>query len=137
MAENAVNTEQGVILEALNNKVDLNQLNTDNQGLSYVSGLGMPSDKYINLTRGASGTEYTAPANGWFVCYIGGLTTVGYLYMRNNANQLIMETRSTINGTAVSAYVPVQKGQSILINYDAVGSVNIFRFIYTQGESEE
>ena len=55
--------------------------------------------------------------------------------MRNNANQIIMETRSTINGTAVSAYVPVQKGQSILVNYDVVGTVNLFRFIYAEGEA--
>lgn len=55
----------GAISESLNNKVDLNQLNTNTQGLEYLSGLGMPSSKYIDLTLGASGTTYTAPANGW------------------------------------------------------------------------
>lgn len=98
----------------------------------YMGHMAMPSDRYIDLELGASGTTYTAPANGWFTCYKGGLTTVGYLYMRNNANGLIMETRSTINGAAVSAYVPVQKGQSILVNYDAVGTT-MFRFIYAVG----
>ena len=104
------------------------------QDRNEISGLGMPSSKYADLTLGASGSTYTAPANGWYTCYIGGLTTVGYIYMRNNANNLIMETRSTIDGTAVSAYVPVQKGQSILVNYDAVGTGNLFRFIYAEGE---
>ena len=53
--------------------------------------------------------------------------------MKNNANGLVMESRSTIKGSAVTAYVPVQKGQSILVNYDAVGTGNMFRFIYAEG----
>ena len=106
---------------------------TDGIQISVTGGASMPSSKYIDLTLGASGSTYTAPANGWFICYKGALTTVGYLYMRNNANQLVMETRSTIKGTAVTAYVPVQKGQSILVNYDAVGTINLFRFIYAEG----
>ena len=31
-----------------------------------LSQLSMPSNKYIDLTLGASGTTYTAPANGYF-----------------------------------------------------------------------
>lgn len=99
-----------------------------------ISGWGMPSNKYIDLTLGTSGSRYTAPANGWFTCYVGSLTRTGYLYMRNNSNQVIMETRSASNGTAVSAYIPVRKNQSILINYDVQGTVNIFRFVYANGE---
>ena len=129
------------------NLIDLDNPSTEPQlqlnigdGLSVVGGkltatggASMPSNRYIDLTLGKTGSTYTAPANGWFTRYIWGLTTAGYLYMRNNANQLVMETRSTIRGTAVSAYVPVQKGQSILVNYDAVGTGNIFRFIYAEG----
>ena len=121
--QNANLIDAGRIGEQLATKTDMLQ----------ASGAGMPSNRYIDLTLGASGSTYTAPANGWFICYKGALTTVGYLYMRNNANQLVMETRSTIKGTAVTAYVPVQKGQSILVNYDAVGTINLFRFIYAEG----
>ena len=101
---------------------------------SEISRYSMPSDKYIDLTLGESGSTYTAPANGWFTCFIGSLTTAGYLNMKNNANKLVSEIRSTITGTAVSGYVPVQKGQSITVSYDAVGNGTIFRFIYAEGE---
>ena len=121
--QNANLIDAGRIGEILPTKTDMLQ----------ASGAGMPSNKYIDLTLGASGSTYTAPANGWFACYKGNLTTAGYLYMRNNANQLVMETRSTLKGTAVSAYMPVQKGQSILVNYDAVGTLTLFRFIYSKG----
>ena len=120
--------------QALSGKADTNLGNLSAAGKDLASGLGMPSNRYIDLTLGASGSTYTAPANGWFTCYIGVLTTIGYLYMRNNASLLAMESRSTINGTAVSAYLPVQKGQSILVNYDAVGTINIFEFIYAEGD---
>ena len=43
-----------------------NASNFSKAGESYLSSLGMPSNKYINLTLGASGNTYTAPANGWF-----------------------------------------------------------------------
>ena len=36
---------------------------------SEISGWGMPSSRYINLTLGASGTVYTAPANGYFAVH--------------------------------------------------------------------
>ena len=117
----------------LANKVNLDAQNLSAEGKSLISGLSTPSNKYINLTLGASGSTYTAPANGWYVCFKGALRTTGYLYMKNNANGLVMETRSTVKGSAVSAYVPVQKGQSILVNYDAVGTDNVFRFIYAEG----
>ena len=33
---------------------------------SDISGMAMPSGKYIQLTLGSNGTRYLAPANGWF-----------------------------------------------------------------------
>ena len=44
--------------------VNSNASNFSQAGRSYLSGFGMPSNKYINLTLGASGSTYTAPANG-------------------------------------------------------------------------
>ena len=133
MAENAVNTEQGVILEALNNKVDLNQLNTNNQGLSYVSGLGMPSGKYIDLELGASGSTYTAPANGW-VSLSAGSSSSGYVGMDNSTSRLGSGNR----GPWQIVTIPCKKGDIIHLGYDNnIINFVYFRFIYAQGESEE
>lgn len=38
----------------------------DNSISSQVARMAMPSNKYIDLTLGASGSTYTAPANGYF-----------------------------------------------------------------------
>ena len=41
----------------------------DNSISSQVTHMAMPSNKYINLTLGASGTTYTAPADGYFTIF--------------------------------------------------------------------
>ena len=46
-----------------------------------------PSSKYIDLTLGASGSTYTAPANGWFswYCY---QNNNGYIFVQTSASLL-------------------------------------------------
>ena len=51
----------GEVLEAVNNVVPNNS--------SLIASYAMPSNRYIDLTLGASGTQYTAPANGYFALY--------------------------------------------------------------------
>ena len=101
---------------------------------SWLSGLGMPSNKYINLTLGASGSTYTAPANGWFV--ISGKPTAdgGYCILdTNNYKPTYMTTN--MNGWYDKGFIPVLKGQVMTLRY---GNYEIeadkFKFIYAQGE---
>ena len=105
---------------------------------SQVSGWGMPSGNYIDLTLGANDSQYTAPANGWFVLTkrLGAsaqLTTsvnskFGFItYSNNTSNQLNQHT------------VPVKKGDTVTIHWSAAGSTTAndgIRFIYAQGEVE-
>lgn len=95
-----------------------------------IAGFGMPSDRYIDLTLGASGTSYKAPANGYVL-----LMKVG------NQNQyaqiacgIIILNTSPYNGGIVSIWLPVKKGNSFTVNYDLSGSTNFFRFYYAEGE---
>lgn len=62
-----INTSDGALLEALNNKadVDLNNVNPGQAFTSQSARWAMPSGEYIDLTLGDSGCEYTAPANGY------------------------------------------------------------------------
>lgn len=97
-----------------------------------VASLAMPSDKYIDLALGASGTTYTAPANGWY-----GITkfTTGnqYIYLLNLSNRMAQESRMPKSGMAMRIFLPVVKGQQIEVSYDAGGATEIFRFIYAEG----
>ena len=88
----------------------------------------MPSSRYIDLTLGASGSTYTAPANGWF-CLIGptGSSTAGYI----GTNSLMGATSSGSNSYGLNIVLPVKKDDTVKIYYT---SAETLRFIYAQGE---
>lgn len=119
----------------LNNKSDTDLSNITDSSYIKMSGAGMAGDRYIDLTLNVSGSSYTAPANGWFVC---GKTT-------NGANQYIAITNSRLSATASNAssggnlriYIPVTKGDNITVNYSAGGALLVFRFYYAQGSESE
>lgn len=52
------------IINNLGNFANTDLSNTTDQAKILMGSMAMPSDKYINLTLGASGSTYTAPANG-------------------------------------------------------------------------
>ena len=88
----------------------------------------MPSGRYIDLTLGASGATYTAPANGWF-CLIGptGSSTAGYI----GTNNLMGATSSGSNSYGLNIVLPVKKDDTVKIYYT---SAETLRFIYAEGE---
>lgn len=94
------------------------------------SGIGFPSANYDDLELGASGTTYTAPANGYVA--IGGVTTAagGYFEMSQGAPNF------TFQGSANAVYgrgiLPVRKG-NFTAGYNAI-NIHYFRFIYAEGE---
>ena len=54
------------IEDGVSNSLDVDTSNISSIGKSNLIRLGMPSDNYIDLTLGASGANYKAPANGYF-----------------------------------------------------------------------
>ena len=91
-----------------------------------VSGWGMPSNKYINLTLGASGTQYTAPANGYF--WAGG--NAGGI--RLSANNMSISSNLLNNYWGGQAFMPVKNGDKVKVEYN--DSTTMVRFIYAEGE---
>ncbi len=93
----------------------------------------LPSEKYIDLTLGASGDTYTAPANGWF--YISKTCNANYQYVTiTNMNSSLSSSTDGGNTFRANAYIPTLKGDSVKITYTTgMGSTNFFRFIYAQG----
>lgn len=129
--------------------VDINQIATDlnlkagtdlsnltNAGKIVGAGLGMPSTTYDNLTLGASGATYTAPADGWF-CFYTIKSTQGYTYLSSNTSGFRTECRSTINGAGCGCFLPVKKGEVIVCNYDGVNQNPFWRFYYAEGSKSE
>lgn len=97
---------------------------------TQAAAASMPSSKYIDLTLGASGTTYTAPANGWFSMsgrQSGGTfsaTTSDMIYSRNAFN----------GDHYFGVYVPVKSGQILTINYNVAVTEPVIVFIYAEGD---
>lgn len=97
---------------------------------STISGWSMPSGRYIDLTLGASGSTYTAPANGWFCLSINtGLT---YLDIYNN--NALGSTATNPNNGFIRRFVPAFKGDILAIYYLGTPNIAMFRFFYAEGE---
>jgi hypothetical protein len=107
------------------------------------SSWGFPSNRYIDLTLGASGSTYTAPANGW-ICvekqanaanqYIsGGEPKPGQNGSAYSERISYITSYSSLTSLAPTIFFPVRKGSTYFINYTAGGDTLIFRFIYANG----
>ena len=116
--------------QALTDIADLkNASNFSQTGLSTLSGLGMPSDNYDELTAGASGATYTAPANGYF-CAASSNSWVILAYDKDYSFANECPAISGVSGGR--ALIPVKKGDIVNLAY---GSITRFRFYYAEGEN--
>lgn len=98
--------------------------------------MSMPSDKYIDLTPGASGSTYTAPANGWFSA-MNGNGKNGFCSLQNQAKKIGSSGPAAQSITDGMTFVPVSTGDTVILRYsDTFNSLNNgwFRFIYAKGE---
>lgn len=111
---------------------------TDGIQISATGAASMPSDRYIDLTLGASGTTYTAPANGYF-SWSGMLKgTVASFNLYNETTRLGTQSYSTYDSEAGMngyCFIPVRKGDVVACGYYASTSLTTktFRFIYAEG----
>ena len=124
------------------NKADINASNFSNVGKTTLASFPMPSEKFINLTLGASGDTYIAPANG-YVYIIKRVSTIGqYVAISiNNATgaNLNAYSRAPIANDLPRCYLPVAKGQQFSISYTADGDNRDtkFKFYYAVGSESE
>ena len=101
----------------------LGQLATKTNSVEAAAA-SMPSNRYIDLTLGASGSTYTAPANGWFRL-IGPVGASGYV-----GNALVGIAASGTTNYGLNITIPVKKGDTVSTLYT---SATTFRFVYAQG----
>lgn len=121
--QNANLINAGRIEEKLVDKVDMQQATI----------ASMPSSRYVDLTLGASGTEYTAPANGFVILDRTASAAGQYMALLNISNQLNSEVVSSGKHTW-TIYIPVKKGDKFTAQYSFGGTLYLFRFIYAEGE---
>ena len=96
------------------------------------SAKGMPSNRYIDLTLGASGSTYTAPSNGWVTIRKASTAVNQFIALLNITNSFSVELTyyAAVGG---SIYMPVKKGDIIQYNYTVAGVTTYNRFYYAEG----
>lgn len=105
----------------------------DYNNSSTISGWSMPSDRYIDLTLGASGASYIAPANGWFWLSKKSSAANQYMNIGNNISGYVQNYSSGASDV-MNLMRPARKGETVFIYYNVAGSTNYFKFIYAEGE---
>lgn len=102
----------------------------------YMGHMAMPSDKYIDLELGASGTTYTALADGYYRLTMKQSAAEQYAYLASyttNDEPILSTTSKTATGTdSLSTWIAVHKGQTVKAVYNAPEK-RVFRFIYAIG----
>ena len=106
---------------------------------SWIAQQAMPSGRYIDLTLGANGVGYTAPANGYFALDKKATASGQYIAFKSFFNDSVPHLESMVfapgSGYGAGGFIPVRKGDKINISYTAAGDVVYFRFVYAEGES--
>ena len=137
----AVNINIDNITTDLNNKADKDLTNTvgalSSSSKEYFTKISFPSDKYIDLTMGANGTSYTAPANGWFQFF--GTINTGYMHFINHVNGFQSDyIRNQGSGAMTGCCkIATKKGDVVVINYNSTITTTNFRFVYAVGSESE
>ena len=125
-------------VDTVDSVVNSNASNFSQAGRSYLSGLGMPSGRYIDLTLGASGSTYTAPANGYFVLWSSLNNDQYNRYIaihklnQSTAGSSFAYEAIVPNNYQIPLAAPVKQGEIIKIYY-TIGTA-MFRFYYAEGE---
>ena len=113
--QTALENTAGLNAELFNDKVDL------------VGSWGFPNTQYDNITVGASGSYYTAPADGWFSIRYSGKVLMALVDSNNTELMIIWTDYAVGNGV----FMPVAKGNRIRLDY-GTGTTTYFRFVYAK-----
>ena len=110
----------------------------DRNDSSWIAQQAMPSGKYIDLTLGASGSSYTAPANGWLFLDKSAVSGqyIEFIVKNSDKNSLgYYKFTHAIGNQSIQLLVPIEKGRICDVNYTATGITHAYRFIYAEGEN--
>lgn len=90
----------------------------------------MPSERAIDLTLGASGSTYTAPADGYFTIRKFGTSAYQFIGLYGAVTS---EVVCPIQNFDAAVYIPAAKGQSVACYYSLAGETKEFKFVYAVG----
>ena len=104
----------------------------DYNDTEYIANQAGPSNRYVDLTLGASWSQYTAPADG-YICLRKAGNSDEYIKILNTTSQIGSMGISRAGGFDIPVTVKVSKGDIVQVAYTASGATNYFRFVYANG----
>lgn len=107
--------------------------NISDVGSTACAHYAMPSRRYIDVTLGASGATYTAPADGYvaFSFKATGDASIQILY--NIQANLMYSVNNLKNGQWARGYLPVSKGKGFTLEYIGEFVTKSLKFVYVEG----
>lgn len=112
--------DYGQVLEALNDKVDLS------------GSWSAPTARVDNLSLGANGAQYTAPADGYFyIDKVSGVTN-GYIGLQSHSNFMFPTVPTPATSNHGRVLLPAKKGEIVSVHYNLAGETSQFFFVYAQ-----
>lgn len=119
----------------IDNKADISFSNVNNTANILMAHNAMPSGQvFDDLTLGATGSSYTAPADGYFCI---GKATNGTSQYITLSSATAMTTSAPVSGVTIKAFIVCKKGQQCTVDYTAGGALSYFRFMYAVGSQSE
>lgn len=100
----------------------------------YMANMAMPSNRYVNLTLGASGAAYTAPADGYIAVSAKSAQNDSRVQVIVNSSSNLMHTFNGITAKLWARfYIPVRKSQTFSYEYQGKFAANSLVFVYAVG----
>lgn len=133
-----INIDIDNIVTDLNGKADRDLTNAvgalSSSAKEYFTKISLPSSKYVDLTLGASGATYIAPADGYFQFTKRASGAVQSISLWNSTISSFGIRTSVPSGENAACFLPIRKGDICSVTYSTSGETITFRFYYTQGE---
>lgn len=127
---NETSVNVGTLTESVNAKADLDLANLTDTGKAVIPSLAMAGTKSIDLTMAASGSTYTAPADG-YINIIGDTTSTNASVIFTQGQKRVMQIIPASNWTNASFWCQVRKGDfTILYTNITIASA---KFFYAEG----
>ena len=99
----------------------------------FIANCAMPSDNYIDLTLGTTGSTYTAPADGYFTWQVETTADNQFFGMENTTAGHVQAIQWVPTyGGGCHGFIPAKKGDICSVGYTA-SNVVLFRFVYAKG----
>jgi len=134
-------TEQSDLQSSLELKSDTSLSNLTSDGKAACAHYTMPSDTSVALTAGATGTKYTAPADGWAaisgsMTADGGMTRVAVYNRQGTKVTFVVQHHQYPNGSGIRFIVPVAANCIFEVSYSNVKLTSV-GFVYAEGSAPE